>query len=229
MNFKASGRSALIITAALWMCFAGPMRATESDARASDSTAKTEGTAGAPVALNKFTKHRSKKQAAVSRKSDKVAAKPADAKKADQADAAQDDAASPNIPDSVANANAQFQAGNTPADNALKIAAVQADNALKTARQDDQAQNQAQDQAPNPANASAATAELVSADQLNEVDRSLSDGKPPAATLSLAVAQTPAAARSSDSTWDQTSLIGKIFIAFGGLLTFASAARMFMA
>ena len=31
------------------------------------------------------------------------------------------------------------------------------------------------------------------------------------------------------STWDQTSLIGKIFIAFGALLTMASAARMFMA
>jgi hypothetical protein len=36
-------------------------------------------------------------------------------------------------------------------------------------------------------------------------------------------------ARNSDSSWDQASLIGKVFIAFGGLLTFASAARMFMA
>ena len=209
MDMKASGRSALIITAGLWMCFAGPMRATES-------------ATGAPVALNKFTKHRSKKQAAVSSKSEKAAAKPADAKKADEADAAQDAAASPNIPASVANANAQLQAGDTPADNALKIAAAQADNALKTAKQNDQAQN---DQAKAPA----ANAELVSADQLNEVDRSLSDDKAPAPTLSMAVAQTPAVARNSDSSWDQASLIGKVFIAFGGLLTFASAARMFMA
>jgi hypothetical protein len=222
MDMKASGRSALIITAGLWMCFAGPMRATESDARASDSTAKTENAAGAPVALNKFAKHRAKKQAAVSRKTDKVAAKPADAKKADEADAAQDTAASPNIPASVANANAQLQAGDTPADNALKIAAALADNALKTAKQNDQAQN---DQAKAPA----ANAEMVSADQLNEVDRSLSDDKAPAPTLSMAVAQTPAVARNSDSSWDQASLIGKVFIAFGGLLTFASAARMFMA
>jgi hypothetical protein len=37
------------------------------------------------------------------------------------------------------------------------------------------------------------------------------------------------AAGSDSSTWDQTSLIGKIFIAFGALLTMASAARMFMA
>lgn len=222
MDMKASGRSALIITAGLWMCFAGPMRATESDARASDSTAKTESAAGAPVALNKFTKHRSKKQAAVSRKSEKAAAKPADAKKADEADAAQDAAASPNIPASVANANAQLQAGDTPADNALKIAAAQADNALKTAKQNDQAQN---DQAKAPAT----NAEMVSADQLNEVDRSLSEDKAPTPTLSMAVAQTPAVARNSDSSWDQASLIGKVFIAFGGLLTFASAARMFMA
>jgi hypothetical protein len=122
----------------------------------------------------------------------------------------------------VANANAQLQAGDTPADNALKIAAAQADNALKTAKQNDQAQN---DQAKAPA----ASTELVSADQLNEVDRSLSEDKAPAPTLSMAVAQTPAVARNSDSSWDQASLIGKVFIAFGGLLTFASAARMFMA
>ena len=37
------------------------------------------------------------------------------------------------------------------------------------------------------------------------------------------------ASGSEASTWDQTSLIGKIFIAFGALLTMASAARMFMA
>jgi hypothetical protein len=30
------------------------------------------------------------------------------------------------------------------------------------------------------------------------------------------------------SIWDQTSLIGKIFIGFGALLTVASAARMFI-
>jgi hypothetical protein len=45
-----------------------------------------------------------------------------------------------------------------------------------------------------------------------------------------APAATPVMASSNESsTWDQTSLIGKIFIAFGGLLTLASAARMFMA
>jgi hypothetical protein len=54
--------------------------------------------------------------------------------------------------------------------------------------------------------------------------------------MTLASAETPPAAAApvvagskEDSTWDQTSLIGKIFIAFGALLTIASAARMFMA
>jgi hypothetical protein len=89
----------------------------------------------------------------------------------------------------------------------------------------------AEPQAPAPA----ANAELVSADQLNDVDRALSDSrnddrdKAAAATLAMAVAQAPVMASTDDSTWGQTTLIGKIFIAFGGLLTLASAARMFMA
>jgi len=39
----------------------------------------------------------------------------------------------------------------------------------------------------------------------------------------------PVVAGSQNATWDETSLIGKLFIAFGALLTVASAARMFMA
>jgi len=75
---------------------------------------------------------------------------------------------------------------------------------------------------------------MVAADQLNDVDRALHGGSPPA--LVMASADTPAAAPvmasssgNEGSTWDQTSLIGKIFIGFGALLTMASAARMFMA
>lgn len=49
--------------------------------------------------------------------------------------------------------------------------------------------------------------------------------------LSLAGVDPPATvtvARSDDSAWDKSSLIGKIFIAAGGLLTAASAIRMFI-
>ena len=86
----------------------------------------------------------------------------------------------------------------------------------------------------------AAEAEVVAPDQLNDLDRALQqakpEAKPTAPTMALASAEAPAAptapvmaASKEDSTWDQTSLIGKIFIAFGALLTMASAARMFMA
>jgi hypothetical protein len=87
----------------------------------------------------------------------------------------------------------------------------------------------------------AAAAQVVAADQLNDVDRELHEGNAPASPLAMASAEEPPAASavapvvagsavsSSDSTWDRTSLIGKIFIGFGALLTMASAARMFMA
>jgi hypothetical protein len=75
--------------------------------------------------------------------------------------------------------------------------------------------------------------QVVSSDQLNDVDRALRASDAPAPTVAMASADTPAApvmTRSDEnSTWDQTSLIGKIFIGFGALLTMASAARMFMA
>ena len=221
MNIKASGRSALIIAAGLWVCFAGPMRAAESDARASDSTAANESATDGPIELNKFTKHRSKKHASEhSQRSSKAASKPSEPKRAEDAEASQAGTRS-KIPPAVANANAQLQAESTPADNAVKTMSAQAENVLRSARQGDPAD-------PRPV-ASAANTELVSADQLNEVDRSLTEERPAAPALTMAVAQTPSAASNDDSTWRQTSLIGKIFIAFGGLLTLASAARMFMA
>ena len=49
------------------------------------------------------------------------------------------------------------------------------------------------------------------------------------ATAKPAADSTAQAADSDSSTLDKTSLVGKIFIAFGALLTMASAARVFMA
>jgi hypothetical protein len=223
MNMKTSGLSALIISAALWMCFAGSLRAAETDTSASDSTAQSESAADVPDApiAPKVAKHRAKKPAeAQAPKSGKLASK---SKRTDDANAAQDDATPPGMQTSVANANARLQAGDTPTNNALKTMSTQADNTLRTIRQADPAA--AQTDAP------AASTEMVASDQLNDVDRgTVTDDKAPAPTLSMmAVAQTPYTAGNIDSTWNQTSLIGKIFVAFGGLLTVASAARMFMA
>jgi ATP phosphoribosyltransferase len=75
--------------------------------------------------------------------------------------------------------------------------------------------------------------QVVEADQLNEVDKALQEPTPPSQTTVAVAPAKPVAAVNTvaqeNSTWDETSLIGKIFIAFGALLTIASAARMFMA
>jgi hypothetical protein len=49
------------------------------------------------------------------------------------------------------------------------------------------------------------------------------------ASTSRPSSETVAQASNDSSTLDKTSMIGKIFIAVGALLTVASAARMFMA
>jgi hypothetical protein len=236
MNIKASGRSALIIAAGFWVCCSGPLQAAE-DADGGVTVSKTESAVGAPVALNKFTRKSRhwKRQASSHRKSVKVASRVSaeDAKasrknKAVDADAAMKDGNGQSaIPASVANANAQLAEADMPAD---------ANSVSKKASSVLQAMAAKQgDSADPPAAAPAPITELVSADQLNDVDRALSDSKnddkdkAPAATLAMAVAQAPAAVSTDDSAWGQTSLIGKLFIAFGGLLTLASAARMFMA
>jgi hypothetical protein len=87
---------------------------------------------------------------------------------------------------------------------------------------------QAQPSSPAPA----------AAQQPNEADRAAhqDDLKQPMIVTQQNEAQPAPAARpspvvagSQKATWDETSLIGKIFIGFGALLTIASAARMFMA
>ena len=75
--------------------------------------------------------------------------------------------------------------------------------------------------------------QLVASDQLNEVDRTVQeDTAAPTATAPNEAAQAPppaaVAASSQHSVWDETSLIGKIFVGFGTFLTLASAARMFI-
>jgi hypothetical protein len=227
MQIKGNRRVALILAAGLWVCFAGPSQA----AAGTDAAA-----AGAPMALDKYTKqssHHWRKYA--HHKSSKVALKSTDDKKADTADVAADNGdkssmppSSSEIPPSVANANAQLATSDAPTGEAAQARSVQAGNILQNAQD-------------NPVDAKpVAETQVVAADQLNDVDRALHETNPPAVPLAVASAEPPAvsattpvmagsAASSSDSTWDRTSLIGKIFIGFGALLTMASAARMFMA
>jgi hypothetical protein len=81
----------------------------------------------------------------------------------------------------------------------------------------------------------AANSQPGTPDQLDDVERALHEDTPSQTTLAMASAEAPAAssppamASSESPTSDGTSLIGKIFIGLGALLTLASAARMFMA
>jgi hypothetical protein len=86
----------------------------------------------------------------------------------------------------------------------------------------------------NPAEAQAAPSnQTAGTDQLSDADRAArqDDVKTPVAVTQTETPAraTPVVAGSQNANWDETSLIGKIFIGFGALLTVASAARMFMA
>jgi hypothetical protein len=228
MTIKANGRSALILATGLLVCFAaGPSQAAPASADNTAANSKPENAAEAPVTLNKYAKHASRHgKSYAQRKSAKVAEKPSSGKTT--VDAAADDgdnsSAPTPIPPSVANANAELTSADTATGNAAKAMSARANEILQNAP-------------VNPANAQpTAQTQVVSADQLNDVDRAL-QGASPAPTQAIASAEPPAApvapvmaaSSSESSTWDQTSLIGKIFIGFGALLTMASAARMFMA
>ena len=228
MIIKGSGRSALILAAGLWIGFTGPSLAAAGDATASP---KPDSAAAASAAPNNSANHGSrhlKKSAHRKSNADKVADKPAGSAK--PTDASADGSGNPQtlqstqISPSVANANAQLTPADTLAGNAKAMS--------------DRASNILQAAPDNAADAqSGAGTPIIAADQLNDVDRALHENTPPAMPTTLASADTPVVAASrpvvtagsDNSTWDQTSLIGKIFIGFGALLTMASAARMFMA
>jgi hypothetical protein len=230
MTIKASGRSALILAAGLFVCFAEPSQAAAGADNAAASS-ESESAAGAPIALNQYAKHGSRHgKRYAHRKSSKVALKSSDDGKKAAAIAVaaneSDNSPAPSaISPSVANANAQLASADTLTGSARAMSA-RANDILQSTP------DNSTDTQP------ATDSQVVSADQLNDVDRALHGSTPsaPRPTLAMASAEAPAApvapvmaSSNESSTWDQTSLIGKIFIAFGGLLTLASAARMFMA
>jgi hypothetical protein len=228
MIVKTNGRSALILTTGLLVCLAaGPSQSAPASADNAAANAKAENAAAEPVALNKYTKQAARHgKSYAQRKSSKVVEKSAGKKTTDDAADDGDNSSAPSaIPPSVANANAALATPDTPTGEAAKAMSARANEILQAAPD-------------NPANAQpAALTQVVTADQLNDVDRALHESASPAPALAVASAEPPAApappvtaaSNSESSTWDQTSLIGKIFIGFGALLTMASAARMFMA
>jgi hypothetical protein len=224
MTIKTSARPVLILATGLFACFAGPspVAAGADDKAVTDSkSASTESGRGAEefVAVKKYAKQGSRHwKRHAHRTSGKVALKSSPASKADATDvAAADGGVSTAIPPSMANANAQLASADTPDGNARAMSA-RATDILQAAADK-----------PVDAQQPAAEAPVVPPDALNEVDRTLPASDPPAPTMATAAADAPAVeSRDDSSSSDRTSLIGKIFMACGGLLTLASAARMFM-
>jgi hypothetical protein len=230
MSIRANGRSALIIAAGFWLGLTGPMRATDSAAEPAGLATHTE-TAGAPVKLSKFSKHRShKRHAARTRKSAKPESKAHETASEDQ----DGDKQHIPLPPTVANANAKIP---DPAEDSPQTEA----SALASTAGDMLPANNQEGSAPqgDSSSSSAASADVVPSDELNEVDRAMIESEQTTPTLALASIEAPASANgtnaataqasASASSWNQASFVGKIFIAFGGLLTLGSAVRMFMA
>jgi hypothetical protein len=213
MMITASGRLALILATGIFVWFGGQPQATAAGA---DTAAKSESaTAGKSIKQGSRDGKRSAQG-----KSEKAASKSPDSKKsADVADAAGNTPSA--LPPAVANSNAELTSAETSSANAGAVS-NKASTTLMAATD-------------KPAEAPAADPDVIASDQLNDVDREMQAQTPPSQqqqTIAMAMATAKAApvvASGDNSAWDQTSLIGKVFIAFGALLTMASAARMLMA
>jgi hypothetical protein len=226
MNIRASSRAAFVIAAGLWICSSAPLYAADGDAQAAAPTAVGSAADTSAEPAKPVRHHAAKKTASKSRKADKHAAtesKPATNETASTGDAAPD-ATNAGLSAAVANANAQWPT-QAPADVTSPASQAGSFPTPTAAIQPEQPATAAPENGAN-------IAQVVPADQLNDLDRAITDDKPPL-TLAKATLDTPepevATSSSSNSPWDKTSLIGKIFVACGGLLTMASAARMFMA
>ena len=217
MTIKASAGSVLILAAGLWASLAAPLPAVAAGADAnSAAVAKPEDAEAGKPAPKKRHAHR---------KSTHSASKSIESKKADEKQVADASGAAPALPDRVANANAQMPAADAAPDSAKGMSAAMSEKA----------NNVLQAAADKPADAEApAEPGAVASDQPTTFDRSLTPSEQPTAAATtqgvvLASTSRPSSDVNDSSTLDKTSLIGKVFIAFGALLTVASAARMFMA
>lgn len=222
---KASGHAALILLAGLFLLFGGAVQAAPNSASKSDSAGNQADTVKPGKQRRHASRHRDsgKDSVKTAQKSDDKADKKDAAPQADGAKidtkAENDAPASSQMPPAVANANAQL-AADTPTAAAASAMTGRANDNVQAA-----ADNTA---APN------AETQVVEPDQLNDIDRTLQQDTPPAQKAVIAASDAqprpaPVMASSQSSAWDQSSLIGKIFIGVGTLLTLASAARMFMA
>ncbi|WP_409189499.1 hypothetical protein [Bradyrhizobium sp. RDM4] len=220
---KASGRAASIVLAGLFLLFGGAAQAAPSSGASSkpDSASK-QADADKSSQPRRHTSHRHTGTKSAQKSSDDKADKKDAAPQTDEAKAGNDVPVSSQMPPDVANANAQLATADTPTSAAASAMTGRANDNVQAA-------------ADNTAAAPGAENQVVPPDQLNDIDRALQQDNPSAQKAVIAATDAqprPAPVMASsqpNSAWDQSSLIGKIFIGVGTLLTLASAARMFMA
>ncbi|UWU71433.1 hypothetical protein [Bradyrhizobium sp. NC92] len=216
---KTSARAALIGLAGLVLLSGGVAQAAPNSAAGNRSESVDKGADTAKPRRHDSRRTDSKKTV---QKSDDKADKKDGAAKADEARNDKTDSQVPaasQMPPGVANANAQLVA-ETPTAAAVSAMTNRANDNVQAAADNTNAEN--------PEN------QVVAPDQLNDIDRALQENPPPQKTVIAAIEAQPRpapvmASAQQSSAWDQSSLIGKIFIGVGTLLTLASAARMFMA
>ncbi len=233
---KASGRAALIVLAGLLLLFGGLAQAAPGSAASKSDSAGTQADTARPGKHRRHESRRTSRSKTAQKSDDKADApakadaaksesktsesKTADSKTADNHKAENDVPASSQIPPGVANANAQL-AADTPTAAAASAMTGRANENIQAAADN--------------TNSADPDSQVVAADQLNDIDRAVQQDNPPAQKTVIAATEAqprPApvmASSQQSSAWDQSSLIGKIFIGVGTLLTLASAARLFMA
>lgn len=206
---KTFSRAALVMAAGLLLFTAGPMRTVTA---AESKTAEPS----KPLALTTAKKARIQK-ASGARKAKIAALKAAKRKPIASKDDAKAVGAESKMPESVANANAQM-----PAIDARGAAAMTGTPPLEAAAAE-QLTELGKSLTAFPAN-----------DEPQQIAIQIASNDQPQA-IPTVVAPEPArpmaqaSAGASNDAWAQSSLIGKIFIALGGALTLASAARMLVA
>jgi len=200
MTIRAGGRVVLMAATGLLACVVG-VSCTVATSAAAETKSEQASTSGKAKQVRYYKRHAYRKYARTVQKAP------------EERKPVQTEATGTDLPASVANANARM--GSETADAARPASALA--GAALTRDQPSEGQG-------------AVSFQVAEADQLNEIDKAIQE--PSQTTVAVAPAKPVASARTvveDTSTWDRTSLIGKIFIAFGALLTVASAARMFMA
>jgi hypothetical protein len=229
MTIKARARSALIIAAGLLVSFVIPPPAMAASADADNAAVSKSESATSGKSARQGSRYLKKRYA--HRKYTRTASKSSESRKADEKQVADASGGTPALPEWLANANAQMTAADAPPDSAKGMSAAMSEKANTVLQATADKPADAAVEKPADAAEAPADAAVVAPDQLNDGDRAL---HPSSQTVAMATAKSAAdgtaqAANNDSSTLDKTSLIGKIFIAFGALLTMASAARMFMA